>query len=214
MSKGEAFTMKNVEPVIAKARAERRRYRRVRVNLPGKLFIPETGQETPCMIVDLSPGGAQIDCDQTLEKGSKIVLYIDNFGRFEGTVVRADGYGFGVHFSSTALKRERTAEQLTLFVNKELVDTTVLRRHDRAPTKGVTRFTRYDGQIVPCEVLDLSVGGILLKTDVRPPIGEFVLIGQLAGRVARHHPQGIGLEFVGSIDKNTDSLRSQVILPR
>jgi hypothetical protein len=45
--------------------------------------------------------------------------------------------------------------------------------------------------------MDISVGGVSLKTDVRPPIGEFVLIAQIAGRVARIHEDGIGIEFVG-----------------
>ena len=45
--------------------------------------------------------------------------------------------------------------------------------------------------------LDISVGGCSLKCDVRPSIGEFVLIAQIAGRVARHHEHGIGIEFVG-----------------
>ena len=44
---------------------------------------------------------------------------------------------------------------------------------------------------------DISVGGVSLKTDVKPPIGEFVLIAQIAGRIARHHDHGIGIEFVG-----------------
>jgi hypothetical protein len=37
---------------------------------------------------------------------------------------------------------------------------------------------------------------VSLKTDIKPPIGEFVLIGQMAGRVARHHENGVGIEFV------------------
>ncbi|HVU20193.1 MAG TPA: PilZ domain-containing protein, partial [Rhizomicrobium sp.] len=78
-----------------------------------------------------------------------------------------------------------------------LIDDADLRRHDRTPTKGIARFTRADGQFVACEVMDLSVSGVSLKTDVRPPIGEFVLIGQMAGRVARHHESGIGIEFIG-----------------
>ena len=45
--------------------------------------------------------------------------------------------------------------------------------------------------------MDISVGGVSLKTEVKPPIGEFVLIAQIAGRVARHHGDGIGIEFVG-----------------
>ena len=30
----------------------------------------------------------------------------------------------------------------------------------------------------------------------RRPLGEFVLIDQVAGRVARHHDTGIGIEFI------------------
>ena len=155
-----ALVMKNIEPVISKARAERRRFRRVHVDLPGKLFIPANGQEELLQIVDLSSGGAQVEGNLTLAPETQIVLYINGFGRFEGTVVRSDGNAFGVRFVCTALKRERTAEQLTLFMNRSLVDESELRRHDRTPTKGLTRFTRADGQLVPCEVLDLSVSGI------------------------------------------------------
>jgi hypothetical protein len=210
----QAFTMRNIEPVIAKARAERRKFRRVRVNLPGKLFLPDSGQEMNCTVLDMSPGGAQIICDEALQKGDRFVLYIDGFGRFEGVIVRVEADGYGMHFASTPLKRERTAEQLILFVNRNLVDEKALRRNDRTPTRGITRFTRHDGTIVPCEVIDLSLSGISLKTDARPPIGEFVLIGQLAGRVARHHPDGIGVEFIGAPCSNTDALHAQLALPR
>ena len=206
--------MKNVDPVIARSRAERRRFRRIPVNLPGKLFVPGDGQESPCTIVDLSPGGAQIECSLALEMGIQAVLYINGFGRFEGTIVRREGTMSGVRFASSALKRERTAEQLTLFMNHELVEGADLRRHDRAPTKGLTRFTRADGQIVPCEVLDLSMSGISVKTDMRPPIGEFVLIGQMAGRIARHHDDGIGIEFVGVSGSSTERLRAQLTVTK
>lgn len=207
--------MKNVEdPVVTRARAERRRFRRVRVNLPGKAFIPTDRQEAECTVKDMSPGGANITCAMPLTPETQIVLYVDGFGRFEGTVARSDGNNTGVRFVSTALKRERTAEQLTLFLNRSLVDDADLRRDDRTPTKGLTRFTRADGQLVPCEVLDLSMSGISVKTEVRPPIGEYVLIGQLAGRIARHHEEGVGIEFVGAPGSNTDRLRAKLALVR
>ena len=209
-----ALTMNEDRPVIRKARAERRRFRRVRVDLPGKLFVPGSGQEGACKVLDLSPGGAQVQCDLALELETQIVLYIEGFGRFEGTVVRLGDSGFGVRFICTSLKRERTAEQLTLFMNRSLVNEADLRRDDRTPTKGLTRFTRGDGQLVPCEVLDLSLSGISVKTDIRPPIGEFVLIGQLAGRIARHHAEGIGIEFVGGTGRSTERLRAQLALVR
>lgn len=202
--------MKNLNAVAAKSPAERRRFRRVPVNLPGKLFVPGDGQECACTVADMSPGGAQIVCPLNLEQGTPIVLYVNGFGRFEGSIARREEKFLGVRFASSALKRERTAEQLTLFMNRELVDNSELRRHDRAPAKGLTRFTRADGQIVPCEVLDLSMSGISVKTDVKPPIGEFVLIGQMAGRIARHHDDGIGIEFVGVSNSTTERLRAQL----
>jgi PilZ domain len=189
--------MTESEPTVVKARAERRRFRRVRVDLPGRLFTPADGKEARCQVCDLSPGGAAIACELSPVEGTQVVLYVDGFGRFEGHVTRLEDSNFGVHFSCTALKRERTAEQLTLFLNKSLVDETVLRRHERTSHKGFTKFTRADGQIVHCEVMDISASGVSVKTDIRPAIGEFVLIAQMAGRVARHHEQGIGIEFVG-----------------
>jgi hypothetical protein len=63
-------------------------------------------------------------------------------------------------------------------------------------------------------VLDLSMSGISVKTKVRPPIGEFVLIGQMAGRIARHHDEGIGIEFVGGNARSAERLRSQLALVR
>ena len=54
---------------------------------------------------------------------------------------------FGVRFSCTVLKRERIAEQLTLFLNDALVEGAMLRR-ERANQKDFAKFTRADGQIV------------------------------------------------------------------
>jgi hypothetical protein len=190
------------ESLEARVRHERRRYQRVRVDLKGRLFVPGEGREAACVIADMSPGGAQVTCEITPEVQAEVVLYIDGFGRFEGLVSRSPKSealtGFGVRFNCTALKRERVAEQLAQYLKNGAVDETLLRRHDRKPTKGLARFTRASGEIVNCEVLDLSLGGVSLATEVRPQIGEIVLIGQMAGRVARIHENGIAIEFVTS----------------
>ena len=117
-----ALSIKDAEPIVAKAKAERRRFRRVRVDLSGRLFTPGDGKEARCTIINLSPGGAAIDCEIVSDHGIAVVLYVDAFGRFEGTVARREGHGFGVSFVCTSAKRERTAEQLTLFLNKALVE--------------------------------------------------------------------------------------------
>jgi hypothetical protein len=196
-----APSIEDSEPIVASAKAERRRFRRVRLDLPGRLFTPGDGTEARCVVLDLSPGGAAVECEMIPPQGTQVVLYVDGFGRFEGTVARHDGQGFGIGFVCTPAKRERIAEQLTLFLNKAMGDDSLLRRHERSNQKGFVKFTRADGQIVNCEVMDISVGGVSLKSEVRPPLGEFVLIANLAGRVVRHHEDGIGIEFIGQ-EKN------------
>jgi hypothetical protein len=184
------------EELIAQAKSERRRYKRVAVELSGRLFVPAENHEAVCKVLDMSPGGARIGSDVVPGIGSHIVIYIDGFGRFEGKVARPVEGGFGIEFNCSALKRERVAEQLTLYLNGGKIEDATLRRHDRTATKGMARFTRANGDVVNCEVLDLSLSGVSLITEIRPPVGEFVLIGQMAGRVARHHETGIGIEFI------------------
>ena len=81
--------MSEAEPAIAKAQADRRRYRRVRVNLQGRLFVPADEREARCKVIDLSPGGAAIECNVAPENGTPVVLYVDGFGRFEGATASA-----------------------------------------------------------------------------------------------------------------------------
>jgi hypothetical protein len=144
----------------------------------------------------MSPGGAQIACDYVPLPDTPIVLYIDSFGRFEGSALCPVGDSFGVHFRCTALKRERVAEQLAVLANKGVIKESALRKHERVPKRGLGRVTRANGDIVACEVLDLSLGGVSLKTDARPPVGEVVHIGQMAGKVVRYHEDGIAIEFI------------------
>ena len=210
----QRLAQKSEDQTPEKARAELRRFRRFAVNMSGRLFLPSDNCETICKITDMSPGGASLECELIPDMSTPIILYIDGLGRFEGAVARLDANGFGVRFSSTQLKRERTAEQLALLVNMSLLDESDLRRDERTPLKAFTRFTRHDGTLTDCEVLDLSTSGVSLKTTTKPAVGEFILIGQMAGRVARHLADGIGIEFVGlgSDRPSTDVIHARILI--
>ncbi|HEY1613649.1 MAG TPA: PilZ domain-containing protein [Rhizomicrobium sp.] len=193
------------DTLISKVTAERRRFIRVKVNLGGRLFVPDDGREARCQVVDMSPGGAQLVSDLVPEAGARIVLYVDSFGRFEAVVARPEQGRFGVRFNCSPMKRERVAEQLLLLMNRGAVDESKLRRHERtATTQGLAHFTRANGDIIACEVLDLSLSGVSLKTDVKPHIGEKVMIGQMSGRVVRHHESGIAVEFAAQTSEKPE----------
>lgn len=200
----------NQADVLARAQADRRTFRRVSVNAPGKLFNPTSGREMPCLVIEMSAGDALVRADLALRAGEKLVLYVDGLGRFEGAVARVDGFSFGIRFSSTFAKRERTAEQLTVYINRDLVDDKTLRRHERILVSGSVQMVRAIEPGSLCEVTDISLSGLSVRTDVRPPVGEFVLIGPLAARVARHTASGLGLEFVGVSFASADAAQTRL----
>jgi hypothetical protein len=188
------------QKIIARALKERRRFRRVQVSVTGRLYIPATQEEAICTVEDISPGDASLLCQLREEPKGRAVIYLDTLGRFEGPIVRAKNGSFVMTFTCSVQKREKLADQLMIEMNRQLLDDADLRRYDRveASTGSLTHFTRSTGEQIRCEVIDLSLSGVSLRTDLKAPIGEHILIGHRAGRVARHHEDGVGIEFLGA----------------
>jgi hypothetical protein len=187
------------EAIIARAIKERRRFRRVHLAVSGRLYVPGTQEETVCTIADISPGDAAVLCQLQQEPFGRVVIYLETMGRFEGPIVRRTKSGFVMAFSCSAQKRDRLADQLTVELNRHLLSESDLRRYDRieAASGSFTHFTRSSGEQIRCEVLDLSLTGVSVRCDTRPPVGEHVLIGHRAGRIARHHNEGVAIEMFG-----------------
>ena len=204
----EADNATSNEKVIARAKKDGRRFRRVRIQVAGRIYFPDTKEEAVCAIESISPGDASILCDLKYEPEGQAVLYLEGLGRFKGPVEQRTAEGFVMTFNCSDQKRERLAEQLMLELNREYVNESDLRRHDRvkAASGSYTHFTRASGEQVRCEVLDMSLSGVSLRTEIKPEVGENLLIGRRAGRVARHHADGIGIEFFGFANPSTGVL--------
>jgi len=70
------------------------------------------------------------------------------------------------------------------------------RRHERVTpraTRAVLRLS--DGNTHPVKLIDISLSGAALATEVQPPLGATVTIGQTSGTVVRHFMGGIAVEF-------------------
>lgn len=182
------------------AAAERRQFKRFRVAFKGKLLAHPSLSESECEIVDLSAGGAGIRCSEILSLGEAVVIYVDGFGRYDAVCARyAEGLA-GLCFVCGDAKRKRLVEKLNQYVSDGTGDITKLRAHERVRTNSDLTFTRPSGEKVKCEVIDISLQGVSLKTKCRPPLDEVIQVGQTRGRVVRHHEQGIALEFMVASD--------------
>ncbi len=171
-------------------RREQRRYQRIRLSVPVR-FLADGGTEQQANLLDVSAGGLALTSEARPEVGTQVVVYVDELGRVEGHVVRHLNEGFAVEFAVTDAKRQRLIARLdTIAEGKEEPD-----KEQITPVEK-PRFTLKDGREVECRVLDMSMHSVWLQVGVKPAIGEEVTIGRMRGRVRRHHPTGVEIEFI------------------
>lgn len=80
------------------------------------------------------------------------------------------------------------------------------RLHKRFPLKLIGRFMRADRHEYPCELRDISVGGMAVTSPVLPEIGEDVIVyldelGGLEGTVARTFDGGFAIALAATLHK-------------
>lgn len=184
------------QAIAARITPDRRRHKRVNITLLGR-FMRQSRQEYPCKLLDISVGGAAIMAPVEVAEGERIVAYFDHLGGLEGTVARSFEGGFAIKLRSTQYRREKLAAQLTWLINREHLPGIEERRHERVvPQHASSSLRMADGLVVSCQVLDVSISGASVGTEMRPTIGTEVLLGKLRARVVRHHEHGVGVAFV------------------
>ena len=115
---------------IDAGRHERRRHQRVKVRLTGQ-FMRQDRREFPCATIDISPGGIAFEAEASGEVGERIIAYLNQIGRVEGTVARHFYGGFAIQMKLPPLKREKLADQLTWLANRQVLGMPEDRRHER-----------------------------------------------------------------------------------
>ncbi|KAA5603666.1 PilZ domain-containing protein [Blastochloris sulfoviridis] len=175
--------------------AERRRHQRVPVTLLGR-FMLEDQQEYPCQTINMSPGGVALIAPVLPRKGERVVAYIDQIGRIEGSVARVFEHGFAMTISGTLRRREKLAEVLTWLANRGKLGLPEDRRHARlAPRDPRSIITLPTGSTFPCLVVDVSLSGAAVRSEIRPPVGTRITLGRTPARVVRQLENGFAVEF-------------------
>lgn len=185
----------NAMPLIETKFQERRRHQRVNVVLPGRYML-EDRREYPCQTIDISPGGVAFAADAKGSVGERVVAYLSQIGRLEGTVARHFEQGFAIQMKLPVIKREKLADQLTWLANRQALGMAEDRRHERIPPRfSHTTLKLPNGQEYLARLVDVSISGAALAVAAKPPIGSPVVVGATAAQVVRHFEGGIAVEF-------------------
>jgi hypothetical protein len=184
---------------IARMPQERRRHRRVRVNLLGRYML-ETRQEFPCQAVDMSPGGLLIKAPAIGHLGERVIVYLEQLGRVEGKITRILPGGFAMSIATTMRKRDKLASQLTWLANRSVLGLPEDRRHSRiVPRNPLAVATLGNGASYNVRLIDISLSGAAFTSDVRFEKGSPITIGATQARVVRVGENGTAVEFLSPI---------------
>ena len=94
--------------------------------------------------------------------------------------------------------RAKLAEKLTWLEKKTkdpagIVDARKTPRF--VPKASLSTLTLADGTVHECFVVDASLSGVAVTSELQPPIGTPLAIGACIGRVIRHTPDGFAVKF-------------------
>ena len=166
----------------------------------GRFMLPDLSEHA-CQVVDLSVAGATFLTPSVPMQGQSIVAYIEEIGRIEAITGPARPGGFEISFNLKGSRLERFQQRMEWLHQRGNGDTGDHRCQSRYdPSNRVSQVTLPDGRVYNCEVLDISVSGASIKTEVVPSVGTFLMLGKMRGRVVRYLEHGVAIEFVKHLD--------------
>jgi hypothetical protein len=180
-------------PPLAAEPDERRNYHRVSVSIAGRYML-EDKREFPCRTIDMSSGGVSLAAPTSGAIGERVVVYLDYIGRIEGAIIRLTEFGFAITLHLPGNKRERIADQLTWLLNRDS-----LREEDRRHER-IVPILRHSVLIENAQehivrLIDVSVSGAAITTELKIPVDTAVVLGTTKGRIVRTFESGMAVEF-------------------
>jgi hypothetical protein len=168
-----------------------------------------------CRATRVSPFRMMVEMPVVGKVGDNLTSYFRDIGNFEGTISDTARGGALLELEMTQQMRAKLADKLT-WLEKKTKDPASIsdaRKTPRfVPKAALSTLTLADGTVHSCYVLDASLSGVAVATEVRPPVGMPVGIGACIGRVIRHTPDGFAVKFAKQ--QSRDELNGLIVRAR
>jgi hypothetical protein len=164
--------------------------------IPGQISV--LSMEHDCLVSDLSLGGAGLQFSGEPPCSEAVcVLAMDYFGKFAGITTRDTAASIGVRFLMGETERHQLQLKLTSFINDGLSSVV---SSTNSISQSQMSIVLTSGEHHQCDVVNISLRGVSLKTQIRPPVGELIRLGRVYGRVTHHQDEGFALQFVNCLN--------------
>jgi hypothetical protein len=178
--------------------------RAVRIAVPGSYTLPNWYDPQgklrtfACRTSRVSPFRMMVDVPVVGKVGDRLSSYFRDFGKFEGLISEAREGSFLLELEMTGSMRESLANKLTWLEKKQKEPAVAdLRKEARIiPENPHSTLTMADGATHGCFVIDMSVSGVAVSSQLQPQVGTPLAVGACIGRVMRLLPAGFAVKFV------------------
>ena len=152
-----------------------------------------------CRATRVSPFRMIVEVPVVGKVGDSLTSYFQDFGHFEGTISDTTKGGLLLELEMTQAMRAKLAEKL-IWLEKKAKDPFSIsdaRKNPRFVPKGSqSTLTLAEGTVHACHIIDVSMSGVAVLSEIQPPTGTPLAIGACIGRVIRHFPNGFAVNFV------------------
>ena len=171
----------------------------------GRFMLPDMSEHA-CQVLDLTMTGATFITSDVPPAGLAIVAYLEDLGRVEVLSGEPVSGGFRITYAATGMRLERLHQRIKYLMDRAS-GAPDQRRHPRfEPKDKHSSITLPDGRTYNCEVLDISVSGAGIKTDVMPAMGTYLMVGKMKGRVVRYLENGFAIEFMKQLAQSASPI--------
>jgi hypothetical protein len=152
-----------------------------------------------CRTNRVSPYRMIVDVPVVGKVGDYLTSYFRDFGKLDGHISDTKPGSFLFELDVTYATRQRIANKLVWLEQKQRDPESILEQRRAAriiPAKSHTTLTLADGAVHECFVIDMSVVGVSVSSEMEFEVGTPLAIGACVGRVVRIFPSGFAVQFI------------------
>ena len=187
-----------------------RRQRAVDIKMAGSYVLPNWYDPQgklrtfACRTTRVSPFRMIVDVPVVGKVGDTLTSYFQDFGNLEGEISDVMTGGFLLELKMAQAMRAKIADKLVWLEKKHKEPEIIDSRKDArfVPKAPHSRVTLADGSVYACFIIDVSLSGIAVSSELQPAVGTPLAVGACVGRVIRLLPHGFAVKFVKKQDRD------------
>lgn len=151
-----------------------------------------------CSVLKMTPRSIMLAAPVKGAIGEWVNVHFGTLGKFEGPILKIGARSFVMRIVATAEEANNLAGRIAWIEDGKAAQG---RRHTRfIPLEANSSVKLSNGMTVPCQIIDYSISGTAVSTEIEPDVGVVVKVGKVIGRVVRKFAGGFAIEFASVQD--------------